>query len=95
VSKKVDEFLLGSNCLEKQGAQWDFASGTVTPGDKLITVHRRHRAGICRRVIVTHDCVVPTKHEANVSVRMVDEGIPSRRAIGPGVMAARILFSDS
>ena len=84
-------------------AQWDFTSGTVTLGDKLNTVHRRHRAGICRCVIVTHDCVIPAKHEANVSVWMVDEGIPlppcdwavKRHGLGPGVMAARTLFSDS
>jgi len=103
VSEKVDEFLLGSDRLEKQGAKWDFASGTVTLGDQCIKVHHRHRAGICRRIIVTHDCVIPAKHEANVSVHMVDEGVhlpPCNWAIepqglGPGVMAARTLFSDS
>ena len=30
VSNKVDEFLLGSDWLEKYGAKWDFADGTVT-----------------------------------------------------------------
>jgi len=34
VSETVDEFLLGSNWLEKQGATWDFTSGTVTLGDQ-------------------------------------------------------------
>jgi len=76
VSGKVDDFLLGSDWLEKQGAKWDFTIGTVTLGDKCITVHRRHRTGICRRVVVTHDCVVPTKHEAYVSVWMVDDDVP-------------------
>ena len=46
VSEKVDELLLGSDWLEKQGATWDFASGTVTLGDECIKVHRRHRASI-------------------------------------------------
>jgi len=32
VSDKVEGFLLGSDWLEKQGAQWDFAHGTVTLG---------------------------------------------------------------
>ena len=32
VCSKVEDFLLGSDWLEKQGAQWDFASGTVTLG---------------------------------------------------------------
>jgi len=32
VSDKVEGFLLGSDWLEKQGAQWDFAHGTVTWG---------------------------------------------------------------
>jgi len=42
VCSKVEDFLLGSDWLEKQGAQWDFASGTVTLGDKSIKVHCRH-----------------------------------------------------
>jgi len=103
VSDKVDEFLLGSDWLEKQGATWDFASGTVTLGDQSIKVHHRHRAGICQRIVITHDCVIPAKHEANVSVCMEDEGVPlpsfdwaiEPQGLGPGVMAARTLFSDS
>ena len=46
VCDKVEDFLLGSDWLEKQGAQWDFANGTVTLGNKCIKVHRRHRTGI-------------------------------------------------
>jgi len=103
VSEKVDYFLLGSDWLEKQGATWNFATGTVTLGDKRITVHCGHRTGICRRVIVTRNCVVPTKHEANVSVRMVDDGVPlppcewaiEPQGLGPGVMATHTLFSNS
>jgi len=86
VSKKVDEFLLGSDWLEKYGAKWDFADGTVTLGDDCIKVHRRRREGICRRVVVAHDCVVPAKHEANITVRMEDNGIifpPSDWAVEP------------
>jgi len=55
VSNKVQNFLLGSDWLKQQGAQWDFAHGTVTLGDKCITVHRRHRTGICRCIVVAHD----------------------------------------
>ena len=102
VSNKVDEFLLGSDWLEKYVAKWDFADGIVTLGDHCIRVHRRCREGICRRVVVAHDCVVPAKHEANVTIRMKDDGItllPSDWAvepqgIGPGVMTACTLFSD-
>ena len=47
VCSKVEDFLLGSDWLEQQGAQWDFASGTVTLGEKSIKVHRRHQTGIC------------------------------------------------
>jgi len=60
-------------------------------------VHRRHRAGICRHIVVTHGCVIPAKHEANVAVCMEDDGIPLHlsnwavepQELGPGVMAAR------
>jgi len=34
VCSKVEDFLLGSDWREQQGTQWDFASGTVTLGDK-------------------------------------------------------------
>jgi len=68
VCNKVNDFLLGSDWLEKQAAKWDFASGTVTLGDKTIKVHRRQRTGISHRVVVATDCIVPAKHEANVPV---------------------------
>jgi len=76
VCSKVEDFLLGSDWLEQQGAQWDFASGTVTLGDRCIKVHCRHRTGICRHVVVATDCIVPAKHEANVLARMEDDGLP-------------------
>ena len=61
------------------------------------------REGICRRIVVAHDCVVPAKDEANITVHMEDDGISvppgdwavEPQGLGPGVMAARILFSDS
>jgi len=103
VCSKVEDFLLGSDWLEKQGAQWDFASGTVTLGDRCIKVHRRHRTGICRRVVVASDCIVPTKHEANVLVHMEDDGLTlppydwaiEPQGLGPNVMTAHTLLSDS
>ena len=81
---------------------WDFANGTVTLGDKCIKVHRRHRAGICRRVMVASGCVIPAKHEANIPVYSEDDGVPippcdwaiEPQGLGPGVMTARTMFSD-
>jgi len=103
VCSKVGDFLLGSDWLEKQEAQWDFTSGTVTLGDKTIKVHCRQRTGICRRVVVAADCIVPAKHEANVPVRMEDDGLPlppcdwaiEPQGLGPNIMTARTLFSDT
>jgi len=54
-------------------------------------------------IVVAQDCVVPAKHEASVPIRMEDDGIPlplgdwaiEPQGLGPGVMAARTLFSDS
>jgi len=83
VSDKVEDFLLGSDWLEKQGAQWEFAHGTVTLGDKCINVHRRHHTGICRRIVVAQDYIIHAKHEANVPVRMEDDGIALPPGIGP------------
>ena len=103
MSNKIEDFLLGGDWLEQQDAQWDFANGTVTLGDKCIKVHRRHRTGICRRVIVANDCVIPANHEANIPVYLEDDGIPippcdwaiEPQGLGPGVMTACILFSDT
>ena len=61
------------------------------------------RGGICRRVVVIDDCVMPAKHEANVTTRMEDDGLTlppgdwavEPQGLRPGVMAARTLFSDS
>jgi len=75
----------------------------VTLGDRCIKVHRRHRTGICRHVVVATDCIVPAKHEANVLVCMEDDGLPlppydwalEPQGLGPNVMTACTLFSDS
>jgi len=103
VCSKVEDFLLGSDWLEQQGAHWDFASGTMTLGNKSIKVHRRHRAGICRRIVVTSDCIIPAKHEANVPIWMEDDDIPlppcnlaiEPQGLGPNIMTACTLFSDT
>jgi len=87
VTDKVEGFLLGSDWLEKQGAKWHFAHGTVTLGDKCIKVHRRHRTGLCRRIVVTQNCTIPARHEANVPVRMEDDGILFLR--GTGLLSPR------
>jgi len=75
----------------------------VTLGDRCIKVHRRNRANICRSVVVAADCIVPAKHEMNVLVRMEDDGLTlppydwaiEPQGLGPNVMTARTLFSDS
>jgi len=105
VCDKVEDFLLVSDWLEQQGAQWDFANGTVTLGDTCIKVHRRHRTGICRRVMVANDCVILAKHEANIPVYLEDDGVPippcdwaiepQGLGLGPGVMTMRTLFSNT
>jgi len=49
---------------------------------------------------VASDCVIPAKHEANMYLE--DDGVPiplcdwaiEPQGLGPGVMAARTLFSD-
>ena len=72
-------------------------------GDKTIKVHRRQRTGISRRVVVATDCIVPAKHEANVPVRMEDDGLPlpsydwsiEPQGLNPNVMTARTLFSNT
>jgi len=36
VSPAIDEFILGSDWLEANGAKWDFATGTLSLGDRTI-----------------------------------------------------------
>jgi len=41
VSPAIDDFLLGSDWLEANGAKWDFATGTLHLGDRVIRAYRR------------------------------------------------------
>ena len=49
------------------------------------------------------NCIIPAKHEANIPVQLEDDGIPiplcdwaiEPLGLGPGVMAAHTLFSDT
>ena len=39
VSSAIDDFLLGSDWLEANGAKWDFATGTLHFGDRVIRAY--------------------------------------------------------
>jgi len=41
VSPAIDDFLLGSDWLEANGAKWDFTTGTLHFGDHVIRAYRR------------------------------------------------------
>jgi len=78
VSPAIDDFLLGSDWLEANGAKWDFATGTLHFGDRVVRVYRRTLGKMCRQVTVSEDFIVPARHEANVPVKMADWDIPHR-----------------
>ena len=68
---------------------------------RLLLVYQRVFDKVCRRVIVSEDCIVPPQYEVHVPVKMQDNGFPyppSNWAINPrklevGVMTVRMLFS--
>ena len=76
VSPSIDDFLLGSDWLEANGAKWDFATGTLHFGDRVIHAYRRTFGKVCRWVMVLEDYIVPARREANVPVKMSDKDIP-------------------
>ena len=76
VSPATDDFLLGSDWLEANGTKWDFATGTLHFGDRVIHAYRCTRGKVCRQVIVSENYIVPARHEANVPVKMSDKDIP-------------------
>ena len=72
----IDDFLLGSDWLEANGAKWDFATGRLHFGDCVIHTYRRTLGKVCRQVMVLENYIVPARHEANVPVKMSDKDIP-------------------
>jgi len=52
VSSAIDDFLLGSDWLEANGANWDFATGTLHFGDRIIRAYRRTLGKVCNQVSV-------------------------------------------
>ena len=99
VSPAIDDFLLGSDWLEANGAKWDFATGTLCLGSHVIRAYRRTLGKMCRQITVSEDFVVPAHHEANVPVRMTDRDIPhpannwviETKQLSARVMTARTL----
>jgi len=97
----IDDFLLGSDWLEANGAKWDFATGTLHLGDRVIRAYRRTLGKTCRQVTVSEDFIVPARHEANVPVRMTDRDIPhpndnwviETKQLSSRVMTVRTLIS--
>jgi len=47
VSPAIDSFLLGSDWLEANEAKWDFATGTLHLGDRVIHAYRRTLGRVC------------------------------------------------
>jgi len=101
VSPAIDDFLLGSDWLEANGAKWDFATGMLHFGDPAIHAYRRTLGKVCRQVIVSENYIVPACHEANVPVKMSDEGVPhpvdnwviETKQLSSRVMTARTLIN--
>jgi len=99
VSPAIDDFLLGSDWLEANGAKWDFATGTLQLGDCVIRAYRRTLGKMCRQITVSEDFTVPARHEANVPVQMADGNIPhpaknwviETKQLSSRVMTARTL----
>jgi len=61
VSPATDDFLLGSDWLEANGAKWDFATGTLLSSDRVIHAYRCTLGKVCRRVMVSEN-YVPARH---------------------------------
>jgi len=76
VSPAIDDFLLGSDWLEANRSKWDFATGTLYFGDRVIRAYRRILGTMCRQITVSEDFIVPACQEANVPVKMSDKDIP-------------------
>jgi len=76
VSPAIDDFLLGSDWLEANGAKWDFATGTLHFGDRVIHTYQRTLGKVCIQVMVSENYTVPARHGANVPVKMLDRDIP-------------------
>jgi len=99
VSPAIDELLLGSDWLVENRCRCDFAAGAVYIGDRLIRTYPRKHTDICRRIVVSEECVVPPRHEANIPARMMHDStvnstsdwLVEPREIRPGVVAARTL----
>jgi len=101
VSPAIDDFLLGIDWLEANGAKWDFATGTLHFGDRVIHAYRRTLGKVCRQVTVSENYIVPARHEANVPVKMSDEGVPhpvddwiiETKQLSSRVMTVRMLIN--
>jgi len=94
ISPAIDKFILGSDWLVKNEAKWDFAPGTISFGNRVIHAYQQTFNELCLRIVVSEDCVVPAKHEANILVKVMDDGIPypwSDWAIRPCQLEPRVI----
>jgi len=56
VSPAIDSFLLCSDWLKANEAKWDFATGTLHLGDRVIRAYRRTLGRVCRQITVGKLC---------------------------------------
>jgi len=49
---------------------------TISFGDPVIHAYQRTLNEVCWCILVSEDCVVRMKREANVPVKVLDDGVP-------------------
>jgi len=91
-SRTMSLSLLGSDWLDQNEAKWDFAAGTIMLGDCVVHVHQRHCNGIWCRILETEDCVVLTKHEANILATWLSSPAAWNQVLWPHVHSLATLL---
>ena len=89
VSLAIDDFPLGSDWLEANGAKWDFATGTLHFGDRVIQAYRRTLGKTCRQITVSEDFIVSDRDIPDPN----DNWVIETKQVSSRVMTARTLVN--
>ena len=101
-SPQVTEIILGLNFLESHKVHWSFGDGTISMYGKIHRLFDREKQGLCRRVLLEEDSVVPPRSEVILPtyieytgiVRTKGDLVTIPRQIEPRVHVARSLMPN-
>jgi gag-polyprotein putative aspartyl protease/Zinc knuckle len=101
VSDEIEEMMLGIDFLSQNDCHWNFQRKIITINGKAVTLQRKRKQVMARRVYAAQDIIIPPRCQTHVATRTtmrhprikVGDWLMEPKQVGEGLLIARTLVS--